>query len=296
MESKLLNTLNLLGIANLPHDRPEYRPSPTIIEPTKGFSTDWKEVWAYRELFCFFALRDLKTRYKQTVLGMLWAVIQPLASTFMLTFCFAKMAKIPSDGIPYPLLCFPATLVWILFSKAVLGASSSVIQNRKLVTRIYFPRVILPAASVLPHLVDFVLSFLVLVVMMLAYGFHLPLRLLVDVPALLLLTTLLALGVSFWLGAAYVRFRDVGYAMSYGLQLLMFATPIAYPLSIVPGRYRTLVLLNPLSGIVEGMRSALFDHAWNTSAMNASIVLTLVLLVTGFYFFQMQAKTFSDIL
>jgi lipopolysaccharide transport system permease protein len=254
------------------------------------------ELWEYRELIYFLVWRDIKVRYKQTILGTSWALIQPLFTMLLFSFFFGRLAKVPSDGIPYPLFAFTALVPWMYFANSLGQASSSLVSNSSLVKKVYFPRLAVPIAKVLSALLDFTLGFLLLIVMTLHYGFHPSMKML-WVPLLLLLAMITALGSGFWLSALNVRIRDVEQTLPFLVQIWLYATPIAYPSSLLSPKWRTLYGINPMVGVVEGFRWALVGAKTAPGGMFAlSAVVAVAILVSGAYFFKRLEKTFADVL
>lgn len=267
------------------------------IEPSRGWvSLKLRELWEYRELLYFLTWRDVKVRYKQTVLGAAWAIIQPLMTMVVFSLFFGNLAKIPSDGIPYPIFSYAALVPWTFFANGMGQSSNSLVGAANLIKKIYFPRLVIPISSVISGVVDFALAFIVLLGMMLAYGI-VPTLNVVFLPFLLLLAFVTALGVGMWLSAMNVQFRDVRYIIPFLTQFWMFATPIAYPSSLIENDLlRTLYGLNPMTGVVEGFRWALLDT--DTAPGPILIVSTLAavaLLVSGAYYFRRMEKTFADV-
>ena len=255
-----------------------------------------QEFWAYRELLYFMVWRDLKVRYKQTLLGVAWAVIQPLVSTLIFFLFFGKMAKMPSDGVPYPVFAYLGMAVWTYFAGAVAYASNSLVNNSQLLTKVWFPRLIIPTAGVLSLLPDFLIASVVGVVIMLAYGQPLPWTFLLW-PLLVPVMVVLALGASLILATLNVRFRDVKYAIPFLLQMWMFLTPIIYPVTIVPERWRGLLLLNPMAGVVDAFRAtALAGRPFAWAALGAALGLGLVVLVIGLGYFTKAEREFADVI
>lgn len=257
---------------------------------------EWlKELWEYRELFYFFTWRDVKIRYKQTVLGALWAVLQPFFTMIVFSLLFGGIVKMPTDGIPYPIFYFAALLPWMYFSTALSHAGNSLASNANLITKIYFPRVILPATPVLVGLIDFLIGVLVLVGMMIYYQLA-PTWKLGLLPVLVIPLAFLALALGMFLSALNVKYRDVKYAIPFLVQLLLFATPIIYPTSAIPDRFQWLLSLNPLTGIIEGFRAICVpDHHVDWSMLGVSSALTLVLLFVSTVYFRKTEGYFSDI-
>jgi len=266
------------------------------IRPAKGWvALRLRDLWAYRELLYFLTWRDIKVRYKQTLLGVAWAVIQPLATMLLFTLFFGKLAKVPSDGIPYPIFAYAGLLPWTFFSNAVTGSGNSLVGSSNLITKVYFPRMIIPGAAVTAGLVDFAIAFVILIALMVYYGVSLTVNLF-ALPLLVVLTALLALGVGMWLSALNVKYRDVRYALPFLIQLWMFASPIIYPASMMPQKWRWVLWLNPLSAIIEGYRAALLGRtAFPWSALALSGLITLAVLVYSAYSFRRMERTFADI-
>lgn len=266
-----------------------------IIEPSSSWvALNLRDVWAYRELLYFLTLRDVKVRYKQTVLGAAWAIIQPLFQMLIFTLLFGRLAGIPSDGIPYPLFAYAGLLPWTFFSNAVTRSGNSMVASAHLVTKVYFPRLIIPSAAVAAGLVDFAVAVLILIAMMFYYSVALTWSI-IMLPVLVVLTALFALGVGMWMAAINVKFRDVGFALPFLVQLWMFASPVIYPSSLVPEKWRWLLELNPLTGIIEGYRAALFGQAFNPSALAISAGATFVLLIYSAYAFRRMERDFADL-
>jgi len=271
-------------------------PELVTIEPPRGWTTlGLRELWEYRELLYFLTWRDIKVRYKQTALGAAWAIIQPLSTMIVFSLFFGRLARIPSDGVPYPLFSFAALVPWTFFANGLTQSANSVVLSQNLITKIYFPRLAVPIATVLAGAVDFVLAFVVLVGLMLFYSTPLTLHALWVIPfSLLALVT--ALGVGFWLAALNVQYRDVRYAVPFLVQLWLFATPIAYPSSLLSEPWRTVYGLNPMVGVVEGFRWALLGTATAPGAMVlVSTVAALVVAIGGALYFRRMEQTFADV-
>jgi lipopolysaccharide transport system permease protein len=255
-----------------------------------------RELWSHRELFWFFVWRDLKVRYKQTQLGAAWAILQPLLTMLVFTLFFGRLAGLPSDGIPHPVFFYSALVPWTYFASALTGAGQSLVSNSQLLTKVWFPRIALPAASVLTGVVDFAIASIVLAAMMLWYGIPLGPGLLLW-PLLLLLLVSLALGVGLCLAALNVTFRDVKYALPFGIQLWLFLTPVIYPLSMVPDSLRPWIALNPMTGIIEAFRASLVPAvAIDWSMLGVSIVLTALSLAVGLCYFRRTERAFADVI
>jgi len=254
-----------------------------------------RELWTYRELTYFLAWRDVKVRYKQTVLGVIWAIIQPLFTMVIFTLLFGQLAKIPTDGIPGPIFYFSALVPWIYFSTTLSSTGMSLVSNSNLLTKIYFPRIILPSAIALSNLVDFFIGSAMFIGFMVYYEIPLGWNLLLW-PALVILLVLLSLSLGVFLAALNVKYRDFRYAIPFAVQLLMFATPIIYPVSMIPEKFRWLVALNPLSGVIEAFRYALVPSLTiDWGLLWFSIGVTAVLLVAGVAYFKKAEKAFADI-
>ena len=266
------------------------------IEPSKGWvSLQLQHLWDYRELLYFLTWRDIKVRYKQTVLGVLWAIIQPLFTMIIFSLFFGRLAKIPSDGLPYPVFSYAALVPWTFFVNGLSQASNSLVTSANLIKKVYFPRLAIPIATVLSGVVDFVLAFIVLIGMMFYYGI-VPTINVLWLPLLLLLALITCLGVSLWLAAMNVQFRDVRYTIPFLTQFWLFATPIAYPSSLLSEPWRSLYGINPMVGVVEGFRWALLgtETAPGTIVIVSSLA-ALFLLVSGAFYFRRMEKTFADV-
>jgi lipopolysaccharide transport system permease protein len=266
------------------------------IRPSRRFvALDLAELWSYRELLYFLVWREIKVRYKQTALGVAWAVIQPVFAMIVFSVIFGRLAHLPSDGTPYPVFTYAALLPWQLFSYALTESSNSVVSNQRVITKVYFPRLILPLASVCVGLADFVISFGVLLGLM-AYYHLTPTAAAWTLPLWVLLTVLTALSVGLWLSALNVRYRDIKYAVPFMTNVWMYATPVAYSLSIVPPTWRRVYALNPMVGVVQAFRWALLGQSRSPgSAVAISVVAVLALLASGLVYFRRTEQTFADI-
>ncbi len=266
------------------------------IRPTKGWvSLGLRDLWTFRELLYFLAWRDIKVRYKQTVLGAAWAVLQPLLTMVVFSLFFGRLAGVPSDDIPYPIFSYAALVPWTFFANGLTQSANSMVGNANLIRKIYFPRLVLPIATVVSGVLDATIAFSVLLLMMVGYGIF-PTANVVWLPALLLLAFVSALGVGFWLAALNVQFRDVRYTVPFLTQLWMFATPIAYPSSLLSEEWRLVYALNPLVGVVEGFRWALLGVDTAPGPMVAvSSAVALALLVGGALYFRRLERTFADV-
>jgi lipopolysaccharide transport system permease protein len=279
--------------------RPAEKPAgqPRIrIRPSQGWTAlNLRDLWSYRELLYFLALRDIKLRYKQTLLGVAWAIIQPLFTMLIFSLFFGKLAGMPSDGIPYPLFAYAGLLPWTLLANAVAQSSNSLVASSYLVTKVYFPRMIVPAAAAAAGLVDFVIGFVLLLGLMAYY--HSPVTpSILMLPGLVVLTLLLALAVGMTLSALMVKYRDIRFALPFVVQLWMFASPVIYPASLVPERWRWVLELNPLTGIIEAYRGALFKSNFGGRSLAISVVVSCVLLVLSALLFRRMERSFADII
>lgn len=276
---------------------PETRDSVVIrIEPTKGWvSLNLRELWEYRELLYFLIWRDIKVRYKQTMLGASWAIIQPFFTMIVFSIFFGKLAQMPSDGVPYPVFSFTALVPWAFFANGLNQGSNSLVGSSNLITKVYFPRLAMPIASVMGGGIDFVLAFTMLIGMILYYGM-VPTANVIWLPFFLVLAFITSLGASLWLSAMYVQFRDVRHIIPFLIQIWMFATPIVYPSSLLSEPWRTLYGINPMAGVVEGFRWALLGVGQAPGPMILVSSLTAVaLLLSGALYFRRMEKTFSDV-
>jgi lipopolysaccharide transport system permease protein len=267
-----------------------------ILQPTSGWrSLGLRELWEYRELFYFLTWRDVIVRYKQTVLGIAWAIIQPLIAMIIFNIFFGQLAKIPSDGIPYPIFSYAALVPWMFFANGLNQSSNSLVGNANLIRKVFFPRLIVPVSTVLSGLVDFVIAFLVLVAMMFYYG-RVPTINVLWLPLLIVLALTISLGVGLWFSALNCHFRDVRYALPFITQIWMFATPIVYPSSLLSEPWRTLYGINPMAGVVEGFRWALLGTGTAPGLMiAASSIVAIIVLIGGAFYFRKIEKTFADV-
>jgi lipopolysaccharide transport system permease protein len=267
-----------------------------VLKPSEGwFRLNLGELWDYRELLYFLVWRDIKVRYKQTALGAAWAILQPTLTMLVFSIFFGRLAKMPSDGVPYPVFVFAALLPWQLFAFALTESSNSLVASQNLITKVYFPRLVIPIAAVLAALVDFAIAFAVLLVLMLWYGIY-PTPAIVFLPFFLLFALVTALAVGLWMSALNVKYRDVRYTIPFLAQFWMFATPVAYPSSIVPEPWRTLFGINPMAGVVEGFRWALLGKSTGAGPLLfVSIGVVLILLLTGLHYFRKTESVFADV-
>jgi lipopolysaccharide transport system permease protein len=273
-----------------------HEPTTIYIKPTKGLAAlNLRDLWVYRELIFFMVWRDVKVKYKQTMLGMAWAVIQPVMTMLVFTFLFGKVAKLPTDGIPYPVFSFTALLPWGLFVTALNQGSRSLVAHNNMVTKIYFPRLILPMSSVFAGLVDFAIAFVILLGLMIYYKVTPAWDLLWTLPLFLLLGIITALGVALWLSAINVKYRDVNQALPFLTQFWLFATPVAYSSSVISDKWQLLYSLNPMAGVVNGFRWALLGSGNGPdAALWVSVAISVLVLVTGLFYFRSTERTFAD--
>ena len=275
----------------------KHEPTTIYIKPTKGLAAlNLGDLWRYRELIYFMIWRDVKVRYKQTMLGAAWAIIQPVLTMIVFTFLFGRIAKLPTDGnIPYPIFSYTALLPWGLFVAALNQASRSLTSNQNMVTKIYFPRLVLPLSSILSGLVDFVIAFIILIGMMIYYKATPSFNAIWALPVFLLLTIVTALGVALWLSAINVQYRDVNYALPFMTQFWLFITPVAYSSSLISEKWQLVYALNPMAGVVNGFRWALLSvgNGPDTSLW-ISVAVSLLLLISGLFYFRNMEKTFAD--
>jgi lipopolysaccharide transport system permease protein len=290
-----------LVIERSPLPRPEVASLPptvtTVIEASKGWvPLRLREMWEYREVLYFLIWRDIKVRYRQTVIGAAWALIQPLMTMVVFSVFFGKLAKIPSDGVPYPLFSLAALVPWTFTATGVNQSANSLVNNGHLITKVYFPRLLVPMARVLAGVPDVVLSFTLLLGMIWWYGFLRPGTHLLWIPMFGLLAFFIALGVGLWLSALNVRYRDVQHAVPFLVQIWLFATPVAYPSSLLPGAWHTVYALNPMVSIVDGFRWAMLGTQPPAPAsIVVSTLVTLLIVVAGAFFFRRVERTFADI-
>ena len=267
----------------------------TIIRPLRGWvPINFRELWAYRELLYFLTWREIKVRYKQTVLGFAWAIIQPVMMMVVFTLFFGRLAKIPSEGIPYPIFNYAALLPWTLFAGGITRSSNSMVEQANLVKKVYFPRLVMPISGILSPLVDFAIAFTVLIGMMFYFGYAPTLRML-WLPAFLLLALMTALGVGLWLSAINVQYRDVRYALPFLVQLWLFASPVVYSSTLLPKAYQVVYGLNPMAGVIEGFRWALLGTNPPSQLLAVSVIIVLLILVSGAFYFRRMEKEFADV-
>ena len=267
----------------------------TRIEPPSGVTLNYREMWAYRELLYFLIWRDIKVRYKQTILGVAWAILQPLLTMVIFSLVFGRLARMPSDGIPYPVFALAGLVPWLFFANGLNQSSNSLVSNANLITKVYFPRIHIPLASVLSGLVDFFLSALMLAVMMAIFRVKPNVHML-WLPAFLALGVVTSLGVGLWLSAMNVKFRDIRYVVPFLVQFWFFATPVVYPSSLLSKPWAKLIYgANPMTGVVEGFRWAMFGTSSPGPMLAVSALVTLVILFSGAYYFRRTERTFADV-
>jgi lipopolysaccharide transport system permease protein len=269
----------------------------TIIKPKKTFSLrDFKEIWNYKELLYFFTWRDLKVRYKQTLIGATWAILQPFITMVVFTVFFGTFAQMPSDGVPYPIFVYVGLLFWQFFSSALSETSNTLIANQSIITKVYFPRLILPLSAVLTKFVDFVIASLILVGLMIYYGYMPHLFGFFLIPILLLITFMISVGSGLCLASINVKYRDVRYALPFFIQILLFITPVIYPASIA-GKYSWVLALNPMTGVIQSARAALLGTTpINWLLLSISFLVCLIILTVGIFYFKKVERYFADIL
>jgi lipopolysaccharide transport system permease protein len=268
----------------------------TVIEPPKGWQAlDLKELWAYRELLLVLTMRDVKVRYKQTVLGFAWAIIQPVMMMVVFSIIFGQLAQMPSDGFPYSIFVYVALLPWTFFANSITACGNSLVGSAQLVSKVYFPRLIIPFAAVGGALVDFVIATGVLFMLMIYYGISWSLNLFM-LPLLVACVIFTAVGVGTFLAALLVAYRDVRYIMPFIVQLWLFATPVVYPASLVPEKWRWLLYLNPMAGIIEGFRSGFLDRPFDFVALSISVFVAVLVFMFGVAYFEKVERRFADII
>lgn len=267
-----------------------------VIRPSRGWiPINLRDLWIYRELMYFLTWREIKVRYKQTLLGAAWAIIQPFFMMVVFTLFFGKLAKIPSEGVPYPLFNYAALLPWTLFAEGITRSSNSLVQDANLVQKVYFPRLVMPLSAVLSPLVDFAIAFTILVCMMFYYGYP-PTVNLLWLPLFIILALITALGVGLWLSAINVKYRDVRYVIPFLIQLWLFASPVVYSSSLLPQKFQAVYGLNPMAGVIEGFRWALLGTEPPGSLIAISVIIVIVILISGAFYFRRSEKTFADVI
>ena len=268
-----------------------------VIKPKKGWQLiDFKELREYRDLFYFLVAREIKVRYKQTVLGGLWAIIQPFFMMIIFTLFFGNLAKVPSDGIPYPIFSYSALVAWAYFATAISYSGNSLIQNTALISKVYFPRLIVPLAPVLAFLLDFSIAFVILIGMMLYYQIY-PTIMVLFLPLLVILMMFTASGVGMFLAVLNTKYRDIRFAIPFLVQFCMFASPVVYPVSMLPEKYHLIYAINPMVGVIEGFRSALLGTtAFPTQLLLVSTLVSIILFIAGAFYFKQMERYFADVI
>ena len=267
-----------------------------IIEPKKGLlKLDLRELWKFRELLYFLVWRDIKVRYKQTFIGASWAIVQPFFTMVVFTIFFGRIAQIPSDNVPYPIFSYSGLILWTYFSSAVGNSSNSLVGSSNLISKVYFPRLIIPLSSAISAAVDYFIATSILVVMMFYYGVY-PNYQIIYLPFILILTFLSATGFGLWLSALNVKYRDVRFVLPFFIQLLMFLTPVIYPVSFIPEKYKLLLYLNPVGGLISAHRSLVIGQEVDLLYLLSSVVISVFLIITGLVYFKKTESFFADII
>jgi len=269
-----------------------------VIKPPSGLlNIDWNELWKYRELLYIFAWRDIKVRYKQTVIGIAWALFQPFVTMVIFSFFFGKLAKVPSEGVPYPIFVYSGLLFWNYFSSSLTNASNSLINEQNIIKKVYFPRLILPISATVTHLIDFGFSLLIMIGMMIYFKMQLSLHILYILPLLLIITTISSSGIGLFLSSVNVKYRDVRYILPFFIQILLYLTPVIYPVSIIPENIRWIMYLNPMSGVITIARS-MFLNTGNIDYMSllVSLFISFLYFLFGIYYFKKMEQYFADII
>jgi len=266
-----------------------------IIKADKSLlSVDLKELWDYRELLYFLVWRDVKIRYKQTYIGILWAIIQPLFTMIVFTIFFGRIAKIPSEGVPYPIFSYSGLLLWIYFSQAMSNSSNSLVGNTNLISKVYFPRIIVPLSSSLSGIFDYFIAVSILILMMFYYGIYPGISILL-LPFVLLMTFIVSTGFGLWLSSLNVKYRDIRYALPFAIQLMLFITPVIYPTDFIPEKFRWIMYLNPMSGLIDTHRACFLDYRTiNWEQLIISSLIGLLIFVSGLYYFKKTERFFAD--
>ena len=274
-----------------------YSQNELIIEPGRGIRHYWRDLWHYRELFYFLAWRDLLVRYKQTAIGILWSILRPFLTMVVFTIVFSKLIKLPSDNVPYPVLVYAALLPWQFFANTLAESSTSLIDNQNLLTKVYFPRIIVPASSVIVGLVDFLISLVILGGLMAWYGFAPDWRI-VLLPLFLLQALVFAFGCGLWISALNVQYRDFRYVVPFMIQFGLYISPVGFSSSIVPEQWRMLYSLNPMAGVIEGFRWAITGRTaiiyWPGYWL--SVLLVILICISGFWYFRRMERSFADVI
>ncbi len=268
-----------------------------IIEPRKGIKNYWKELYSYRELFLFLAWRDILVRYKQTVIGVAWSVLRPLLTMIVFTIVFGKLAKMPSGGIPYPILVYSAMLPWQFFSNIITESGNSLISNSNMISKVYFPRIIIPTTSMIVSLIDFFISSVILSLIMLYYKFT-PTLYILFIPFLLILAIITSLGIGFLISALNVKYRDFRYIIPFLVQFGLYISPVGFSSSVVPEKWRLIYSLNPMVGVIDGFRWAIIGKDFNIylPGFILSIVIGVLMFIIGFIYFRKTEREFADVI
>jgi len=268
-----------------------------VIEPGKGISQYWQDLWDYRGLFYFLAWRDILVRYKQTVIGIAWSVIRPLLTMIVLTVVFGKLAKLPSGGVPYPILVFAAMLPWQMFANGLTESSDSLLTNANMLSKVYFPRLIIPTSSVIVSLIDFMISFVILIGLMALYRYPVSWRML-TLPAFLVLALITTLGFGYWLSALNVKYRDFRYVVPFIVQFGLYISPVGFSSNVVPENWRLLYSINPMVGVVDGFRWAILGEKFNlfVPGFLISIALSILVFICGLAYFRRTERSFADVI
>jgi lipopolysaccharide transport system permease protein len=269
-----------------------------VIKPHKGLiPLNFKELWAFRELLFFLSWRDIKVKYKQTALGAAWAILQPFLTMIVFSILFGKLAKVPSDGIPYPIFVYAGLLPWNYFSSALSSSGNSLVASSNLITKVYFPRLIIPASASLSSLLDFLIASIILIGMMFFYHFTPNILGIIMIPVLIFLTFMVAVGCGLWLSALNVEYRDFQYVIPFLVQIWMFVTPVIYPVTLFPEKYRWILSLNPMGGIIEAFRASTLGHqAINWNLLIISSAVAVLVFITGMLYFRKVERSFADII
>jgi lipopolysaccharide transport system permease protein len=272
-------------------------PTPTLIiyPPRKWVPIDFQEIWKFRNLLYNFILRDIKIRYKQTVFGFLWVILQPVIMMIIFSIIFGRFANIPSDGIPYPIFSFVALIPWILFSDGLSRSSTGMVTNAGVITKVYFPRLIIPISGVLSPLIDFFIASVILIIMMTYYRI-VPTIGIIFIPFFILLAVVIAFAIGLWISALNVKYRDFQYTLPFLIQLGLYASPIVYPISMIPEQYRLIYGLNPMVGVIEGFRWALLGAKLPTIEIFTSIIIVIIILIGGLFYFKKMEQYFADVI
>jgi len=269
-----------------------------IIKPkNKWWQFDWREIWLFRDLFYFLTWRDVKVKYKQTAIGAAWAVFQPFITMIVFTVFFGKLAKMPSDGIPYPIFVYTGLVFWTLFSTSLSQVSNTFLENERIVTKVYFPRIILPVSSIITNIVDFLIASVILVVMMVYYHYMPSLAGLLIIPVLILMTIFSTLGIGLLFSSLNVKYRDVRFILPFFIQILLFITPVIYPVSIVSEKYRWILGLNPMSGVIDAARAGILGtRGIDWLLLGVSAICMIFYCLIGYFYFKKVERYFADVI